>query len=113
MLKKSQSVAAGRGFDVRPESTAIYYQRANVARTPIADIAPTEVPPAWMSGRYDPFVSEFVELARAACGGSGPTKRPRAISRWASSTTEPPIGGCRFDAGHPLGCCLDSDSPAA
>ena len=69
--EKLERVAAGRGFSVLPESTAIYYQRADVVWTPIADIAPNEVRLAWVSGHHDPLVSEFVELAQAGCGEVG------------------------------------------
>ena len=63
--EKLERVAAGRGFSVLPESTAVYYQRADVAWTPISDIAPSEVRLAWASGHHHPLVSEFVELAVA------------------------------------------------
>jgi DNA-binding transcriptional LysR family regulator len=69
--EKMERVAAGRGFSVLPESTAMYYRRADVARVPITDIAPNEVRLAWMSARHDPLVFEFVELAQAGCGGVG------------------------------------------
>jgi DNA-binding transcriptional LysR family regulator len=69
--EKMERVAAGRGFSVLPESTAMYYQRADVARVPITDIAPNEVRLAWMSARHDPLVFEFVELAQAGRGGVG------------------------------------------
>jgi DNA-binding transcriptional LysR family regulator len=67
--EKLERVATGRGFSVLPESTAMYYQRADVVWVPITDIAPNEVRLAWMSGRRDPFIAEFVELAQAGCGG--------------------------------------------
>jgi DNA-binding transcriptional LysR family regulator len=63
-------VAAGRGFSVLPESTARYYQRADVAWMPITDIAPNEVRLAWLSRRHDPLVFEFVELAQTDRGRS-------------------------------------------
>ena len=63
--EKLEGVAAGRGFSVLPESTAMYFQRAGVARVPITDIAPNEVRLAWISARHDPLVLEFVELAQA------------------------------------------------
>ncbi|HEY6577024.1 MAG TPA: LysR substrate-binding domain-containing protein [Mycobacterium sp.] len=69
--EKMERVAAGRGFSVLPESTAMYYRRADVARVPITDIAPNEVRLAWMSARHDPLVFEFVELAQAGCAGVG------------------------------------------
>jgi DNA-binding transcriptional LysR family regulator len=68
--EKLERVAAGRGFSVLPESTATYYQRADVAWVPITDIAPNEVRLAWISGHHDALILEFVELARAGCGGS-------------------------------------------
>ena len=74
--EKLERVAAGRGFSVLPESAARYYQRPDVAWTPIADIPPNEVRLAWLSGRHDPPVSEFVELARAGCGGVGRANPP-------------------------------------
>jgi DNA-binding transcriptional LysR family regulator len=69
--EKLERVAASRGFSVLPESTAMYFQRADLARVPITDIAPNEVRLAWMSARHDPLVFEFVELAQAGCGGVG------------------------------------------
>jgi DNA-binding transcriptional LysR family regulator len=69
--EKLERVAAGRGFSVLPESTAMYFQRAGVARVPVTDIAPNEVRLAWMSARHDPLVFEFVELAQAGCSGVG------------------------------------------
>jgi DNA-binding transcriptional LysR family regulator len=71
--EKLERVAAGRGFSVLPESTAMYFQRAGVARVPVTDIAPNEVRLAWMSARHDPLVFEFVELAQAGCSGVGPS----------------------------------------
>ena len=66
--EKLERVAAGRGFSVLPESTAMYYQRADVVRVPITDIALSEVRLAWTSARHDPLISEFVDLAQAGCG---------------------------------------------
>jgi DNA-binding transcriptional LysR family regulator len=71
--EKLERVAAGRGFSVLPESTAMYFQRAGVARVPVTDIAPNEVRLAWMSARHDPLVFEFVELAQAGCSAVGPS----------------------------------------
>ena len=68
--EKLKRVAAGRGFSVLPESTAKYYQRADVAWMPITGVAPNEVRLAWISGRHDRLVFEFVELALAGSGGS-------------------------------------------
>jgi DNA-binding transcriptional LysR family regulator len=64
--EKLEHVAAGRGFSVLPESTATYYQRPDVAWTPITDIPPNEVRLAWASSRRTPLIAEFVELAQAA-----------------------------------------------
>jgi DNA-binding transcriptional LysR family regulator len=64
--EKLEHVAAGRGFSVLPESTATYYQRPDVAWTPITDIPPNEVRLAWSSSRRTPLIAEFVELAQAA-----------------------------------------------
>src|ERR1700676_418110 len=64
--EKLEHVAAGRGFSVLPESTATYYQRPDVAWTPITDIPPNEVRLAWVSSRRTPLIAEFVELAKAA-----------------------------------------------
>jgi DNA-binding transcriptional LysR family regulator len=66
--EKLEHVAAGRGFSVLPESTATYYQRSDVAWTPITDIPPNEVRLAWASSRRTPLIAEFVELAQAAIG---------------------------------------------
>jgi DNA-binding transcriptional LysR family regulator len=63
--EKLEHVAAGRGFSVLPESTATYYQRPDVAWTPITDIPPNEVRLAWASSRRTPLIAEFVELAQA------------------------------------------------
>jgi hypothetical protein len=51
---------------VLPESTATYYQRPDVAWTPITDIPPNEVRLAWAPSRRTPLIAEFVELAQAA-----------------------------------------------
>jgi len=64
--EKLEHVAAGRGFSVLPESTATYYQRADVAWTPIIDIPPSEVRLAWAATRRTPLIAEFVVLAEAA-----------------------------------------------
>ena len=64
--EKLEHVAAGRGFSVLPESTATYYQRPDVAWTPITDIPPNEVRLAWASSRRTPLIAEFVGLAQAA-----------------------------------------------
>jgi DNA-binding transcriptional LysR family regulator len=64
--EKLEHVAAGRGFSVLPESTATYYQRPDVAWTPITDIPPSEVRLAWVSTPRTPLIAEFVELAQAA-----------------------------------------------
>jgi DNA-binding transcriptional LysR family regulator len=64
--EKLEHVATGRGFSVLPESTATYYQRPDVAWTPITDIAPSEVRLAWVATRRAPLIAEFVELAQAA-----------------------------------------------
>jgi DNA-binding transcriptional LysR family regulator len=64
--EKLEHVAAGRGFSVLPESTATYYQRPDVAWTPITDIPPNEVRLAWAPSRRTPLIAEFVELAQAA-----------------------------------------------
>src|ERR1700757_2248004 len=69
--EKLERVAAGRGFSVLPESTAMSYQRADVARVPITDIAPNEVRLAWMSARRTPLIAEFVRLAESAGGQGG------------------------------------------
>jgi DNA-binding transcriptional LysR family regulator len=64
--EKLEHVAAGRGFTVLPESMATYYQRSDVAWTPIVDIAPNEVRLAWVSSRRNPLIAEFVELAETS-----------------------------------------------
>jgi DNA-binding transcriptional LysR family regulator len=64
--EKLEHVAAGRGFSVLPKSTATYYQRSDVAWTPISDIPPSEVRLAWVATRRTPLIAEFVELAKAA-----------------------------------------------
>jgi hypothetical protein len=51
---------------VLPESTATYYQRPDVAWTPITDIPPSEVRLAWVATPRTPLIAEFVELAQAA-----------------------------------------------
>jgi len=63
--EKLEHVAAGRGFSVLPESAATYYQRSDVAWTPITDIPPSEVRLAWVATRRIPLIAEFVELAQA------------------------------------------------
>jgi len=64
--EKLERVAAGRGFSVLPETTASYYQRPDVAWTPITDIPPNEVRLAWVSARRSPLIAEFVQLAESA-----------------------------------------------
>jgi DNA-binding transcriptional LysR family regulator len=64
--EKLEHVAAGRGFSVLPESAATYYQRSDVAWTPITDIPPSEVRLAWVATRRAPLIAEFVEFAQAA-----------------------------------------------
>ena len=64
--EKLEHVATGRGFSVLPESTATYYQRPDVAWTPITDIPPSEVRLAWVATRRAPLIAEFVEFAQAA-----------------------------------------------
>jgi hypothetical protein len=51
---------------VLPESAATYYQRSDVAWTPITDIPPSEVRLAWVATRRAPLIAEFVEFAQAA-----------------------------------------------
>jgi DNA-binding transcriptional LysR family regulator len=69
--EKLERVAAGRGFSVLPESTASYYQRPDVAWVPISDIPPNEVRLAWVSGRRNPLIAEFVRLAENAVTNAG------------------------------------------
>ena len=64
--EKLERVAAGHGFSVLPETTASYYQRPDVAWTPITDIPPNEVRLAWVSARRSPLIAEFVQLAESA-----------------------------------------------
>jgi DNA-binding transcriptional LysR family regulator len=64
--EKLEHVAAGRGFSVLPESAATYYQRSDVAWSPITDIPPSEVRLAWVAKRREPLIGEFVAFAQAA-----------------------------------------------
>lgn len=63
--EKLESVAAGRGIAVLPESTAKFYQRTDISVAVITDIGPNEVCLAWDATRRSPLIAEFVSLALA------------------------------------------------
>jgi DNA-binding transcriptional LysR family regulator len=69
---KLEHVAAGDGIAVIPQSTAIFYRRADVACLPIDDIGPNHVSLAWEATRRSRLIYELAELARihAAAGVS-------------------------------------------
>jgi DNA-binding transcriptional LysR family regulator len=62
--EKLEHVAAGDGIAVIPQSTAIFYRRADVACLPIDDIGPNHVSLAWEATRRSGLISELAELAR-------------------------------------------------
>lgn len=64
--EKLESVAAGRGITVVPESIAAFYRRDDITVAAITDIGPSEVCLAWDAARRDPLITEFVALALAA-----------------------------------------------
>ena len=61
--EKLEHVAAGSGFVVLPASTARAYPRPDVAVVEVADLAATVVALAWQTGRRDPLVRSFAEIA--------------------------------------------------
>ena len=68
---KAQNVASGRGIVILPETTAVYYRRADIAYVQLTDLPPAQTALAWSSTRRSPLITEFVEIAttRLACGG--------------------------------------------
>jgi DNA-binding transcriptional LysR family regulator len=69
--EKLENVASGRGIVILPETTAVYYRRADIAYVQLTDLPPAQTALAWSSTRRSPLITEFVEIAttRLACGG--------------------------------------------
>jgi DNA-binding transcriptional LysR family regulator len=61
--EKLESVAAGRGIAVVPESVAAFYRRSDITVAAITDIGPSEVCLAWDAAQRNPLIAEFVALA--------------------------------------------------
>ncbi|KUJ70325.1 hypothetical protein ACZ90_04780 [Streptomyces albus subsp. albus] len=63
-------VAAGQGIVIQPRSVARWYARPGLGLVPVDGVAPAEVHLAWQSGRRNPLIEEFADLAARPLPGT-------------------------------------------
>jgi DNA-binding transcriptional LysR family regulator len=62
--EKFESVAAGAGITLVPESVAEQYSRPDIAYVPVRDAEPDQVFLAWEAGRRSALIADFARIAQ-------------------------------------------------